>query len=159
MRQMSGYWEPTAGGGWAVGWGGTSLLLLVGFALSPLTPFPLMASRSFFLLQTCERAHVKTHTYPYTYTPLTPPPPPLVLIIPLQIRRSISSCIIVSPPTRHPHLPSSSPFKSGERSCPLSPCQPRWPGSPGSHIPSWPIRALSGDEAQLDDSVLPEERR
>ncbi|XP_074548587.1 uncharacterized protein LOC141806806 [Halichoeres trimaculatus] len=48
---------------------------------------------------------------------------------------------------------------SGRRSCPLSPCQPRWPGSPGSHIPLQPIRAARRGRAQLDDSVLPEERR
>lgn len=41
----------------------------------------------------------------------------------------------------------------------MSPCQPRWPGSPGSHIPSCPIGVLHGGRAQLDDSALPVERR
>lgn len=62
-------------------------------------------------------------------------------------------------PARRP-LRGSSPFKSGgERSCPLSPCQPPWPGSPGSHILSRPIAARHRDKAQLDDSIPPEEER
>lgn len=82
------------------------------------------------LLQTCEHACVKnTHTLSSTY------PPhhlhhPLVLIIPLQIRRSISSCIIVlSPPLPTPfhstfqlhHLPRSSPFRPGGEKLPFEP--------------------------------------
>lgn len=157
MRQMSGYWEPTAGGG------GTSLLLLVGFTLS-LSLFSLLCLSWPFALSS-SLANMRTCTCENTRT--CPLPPhisllPLVLIIPLQIRGSISSCIIVPPhpPTSaSPYLLSASPFMSGERSCPLSPCQPRWPGSPGSHIPSWPIGALRRGRAQLDDIVLPEEKR
>lgn len=154
MRQMSSYWEPTAGRG------DTSLLLLVRLTLSHSLASLSFASHALLLflplLQTCEHAHMKIHT---------PPPPPLVLIIPLQIHRSISSLIIVPPAPPHPppvYLPLHPQLLSiqvGERSCPLSPCQPRWPGSSGSHNPSCPITALRGGRAQLDDSVLPEERR
>lgn len=150
MRQMSDYREPPSGG---KGQGGhTSLLLLVGIPPSSTSP----------LLQTCEHACVKnTHTLSSTY------PPhhlhhPLVLIIPLQIRRSISSCIIVlSPPLPTPfpstfhlhHLPMSSPFRPGERSCPLSLCQPRRSGSSGSHITSEPIGTPRRGRVQLGDGI------
>ena len=127
--------------------------------LSPLAPLPLMASRSFFL--SCKHVNMhtwkhSTHTHTHTHTHT---PPPLVLIIPLQIRRSISSCIIVSPLPPSSASPQLLSIQVGERSCPLSPCQPRWPRSPGSHIPSRPIGPPHRGRAQLDDSVLPEERR
>lgn len=113
MRQMSGYWEPTAGGG---GGGGHIPAFVGGVHPLSLSPHSFAScGLSFFLslLQTCEHAHVKTHTH--THSPLTPPPPPLVLIIPLQIRRSISSCIIV-PPSLPPST-SRAPLHSsrGER--------------------------------------------
>lgn len=92
MRQMSGYWSPEQTG--AVG------------GLCPLSPSPSPSLFSFAshglsliltLLQTCECEDVKTHLHTHT-----PPPPPLLLIIPLQIHRSISSSIMVSPPARRP---------------------------------------------------------
>lgn len=117
-----------------------------------------MASRSFFLsYKHVNIAHVKTHTDTHTLSQPTPPPSPLVLIIPLQIRRSISSRIIVSPLLTPP--PQLLYIQSRERSCPLSPCQPRWPGSSGSHNPSRPIRTPCRCKAQLDDSIPQEERR
>lgn len=154
---MSGHWEPTAGRG------DTSLLLLVGFTLSLSCSSQSFASHglSLFLplLQTCEHcARKNTDTHTHTLSQPTPPPSPLVLIIPLQIRRSISSRIIVSP-LLTPPPPQLLYIQSRERSCPLSPCQPRWPGSSGSHNPSRPIRTPCRCKAQLDDSIPQEERR
>ncbi len=90
-----------------------SLSVSLSLSLSLLTPLPLMASCSFFL----SYKHVNMHTWKHTHihTPLTPPPPPLVLIIPLQIRRSISSCIIVSPLLRPPTSPAPLHSSRGEK--------------------------------------------
>lgn len=116
MQWSAGYNEADV---WLLGphsrWGGDrSLLLSVGF--TPLCLFSLVCL-SWPLALSSPLANMWTRTRKNTLTPTHPPP--LVLIIPLQIRRSISSCIIVSP--THPPLPSSSPFKSGGEKLPFEP--------------------------------------
>lgn len=70
---MSGHWEPTAGGE-----GGGHIPAFVGGVLSLSSHSFASHGLSLFLplLQTCERAHVKTHTNTHTHlhTPLTSTP-------------------------------------------------------------------------------------